>query len=142
MKRAFLISILAILALSFSASDLSAFLRRLDNPAIRKLPEKYTGGDIIVVTLDISPSLPHGTKIVEKVPDGWDLVAANPPLAKQPFRNMYVWEIPEKGETFRTIRYAVGIPKGNKSRKEFTGYIDISKSLRLTVSGDRHIWGE
>ncbi|HOJ31527.1 MAG TPA: hypothetical protein PLP13_05810, partial [bacterium] len=107
-----------------------------------ELPEKYSGGEIIVVTIKVSPSLPHGAKIIEKVPDGWDIVGANPPLVAQPFRNMYVWEIPEKGEMLTTIKYAVGIPQGNKSRKEFTGYIDIGKTTRLIVSGDRHIWSK
>ncbi|MCX7705791.1 MAG: hypothetical protein N2115_05985 [bacterium] len=134
--------LLSFLIMSIFIGNLDSYLKQNETPAIRKLPEKYTGGDIIVVTINVNPFLPHGTRIIEKVPDGWDLVGANPPLSKQPFRNMYVWEIPQKGEFLTTIKYAVSIPKGNKSRKEFTGYVDIGKSVRLTVSGDRYIWGE
>jgi len=124
------------------STAIQGFLKLPENPAIRKLPEKYRGGEIIVVTINVNPFLPADTKIIEKVPDGWDLVAANPPLAEQPFRNMYVWKIPKKGEVLTSIKYAVSIPQGNISRKEFTGYIDIGKSIRLTISGDRHIWSE
>jgi|GEM_PF-1240014 len=131
-----------LFCLSWTALITDASLKTSDTPAIRELPEKYSGGEIIVVTIKVSPSLPHGAKIIEKVPDGWDIVGANPPLVAQPFRNMYVWEIPEKGEMLTTIKYAVGIPQGNKSRKEFTGYIDIGKTTRLIVSGDRHIWSK
>ncbi|MCM8825207.1 MAG: hypothetical protein NC937_03520 [Candidatus Omnitrophica bacterium] len=139
--RIFCLALLCLIIFAIQTCT-QASLNRLDVPAIRHLPDKYAGGEIIVVTIDVNPFLPAGAKIIEKVPDGWDLVGANPPLAKQPFRNMYVWEKPAKGENLTAIRYAVGVPKGNKSRKEFTGFIDIGKNLRLIVEGDRHIWGE
>ncbi len=117
-------------------------MKLTDIPALRHLPEKYSGNEIVVITIDVKPFLPYGARIIEKVPDGWDLVGANPPLTEQPFRNTYVWKIPEKGEMLNAIRYAVRVPQGNKSRKEFTGYIDIGKRTRLTISGDRHIWSD
>ncbi|MCM8817564.1 MAG: hypothetical protein NC913_08680 [Candidatus Omnitrophica bacterium] len=133
--------ILVFAAIGLPCLNLDATFKLVDTPAIRELPAKYTSGEILVITINVNPFLPHGAKIIEKVPDGWDLVGANPPLSKQPFRNMYVWEIPSKGEILKTIKYAVIIPKGNKSRKEFTGFVDIGKSVRLIVSGDRYIWG-
>ncbi|MGB9643198.1 MAG: hypothetical protein ACP5JO_02110 [Candidatus Ratteibacteria bacterium] len=140
-KKTVLLTGLSIF-LSFTIFSTDASLKISDTPALRELPKNYAGGEIIVVTIKVSPLLPHGARIIEKVPDGWDLVAANPPLSAQPFRNMYVWEIPEKGEILKTIKYAVVIPQGNKSRKELTGYIDIGKNTRFIVSGDRHIWSE
>ena len=139
--RVFIVLVLCLLAMN-SKTSTEASLKSSDIPAMRHLPEKYTSGEIIVISVDVSPFLPYETKIIEKVPDGWDLVGANVPLSEQPFRNMYVWKVPEKGEILTNIRYAVQIPKGNKSRKEFTGYIDIKKSTRLNIAGDRHIWSD
>ena len=139
--RVFIVLVLCLLAMN-SKTSTEASLKSSDIPAMRHLPEKYTSGEIIVISVDVSPFLPYETKIIEKVPDGWDLVGANVPLSEQPFRNMYVWKVPEKGEILTDIRYAVQIPKGNKSRKEFTGYIDIEKTTRLNIAGDRHIWSD
>lgn len=141
-KNIIWIALLIFVIVNLPALNLSATLRMVEPPAVRELPEKYKGGDVIVITINVNPFLPQGAKIIEKVPDGWDIVGANPPLLKQPFRNMYVWEVPSKGEILTTIKYAVIIPVGNKSRKEFTGYIDIGRSLRLAVSGDKYIWGQ
>jgi len=139
--KAFIVLVLCLLVISGKTST-EASLKLSDIPAMRHLPEKYTSGEIIVISVDVNPFLPHGAKIIEKTPDGWDLVGTNPPLSEQPFRNMYVWKVPEKGEILTDIRYAVQIPKGNKSRKEFTGYIDIEKTTRLNIAGDRHIWSD
>ncbi|HPP66866.1 MAG TPA: hypothetical protein PKX05_03015 [bacterium] len=124
-----------------SQTNIQASLKLSDIHVIRHLPEKYSGGETIVVSLDIKPFLPTEGKIIEKVPDGWKLVAATPPFIDRPFRNMYVWKTSDTCEIITSIKYTLEIPKGNRSRKEFTGYIDIG-NIRLTIVGDRHIWGE
>jgi len=111
-----------------------------ENTAVRDLPEQYTPGSNINVSISVTmdPQYPtNGVVITENLPQGWAIVQSNPSWSKYiASTNTYKWLSFSSGSIGSfNITYTLSVPGNASGNYEFTGTIYDGYSIR-DITGD------
>ena len=139
---------LLVAALLLTATAAGFLLgRQVATPAaVRQLPRYGAPGMVIPVQLKVR--VPEGEArgliVKERLPAGWQLVSAAPPVAATPLPGGEVkWLLPG-GTSIATLSYTVRVPPGSavQTPADFAGTVvaDLGEQTRqATVAGDRTV---
>ncbi len=103
--------------------------------AIRVLPEYYTSGETLTVTLKVQPIAgTTGVILEETLPSSWQITSSVPAWMKYE-QGTYKWLVFERDLKEFEIRYEVLVPKEATGRKEFKGVVVTYREKTLPVEG-------
>lgn len=108
--------------------------------AYRTLPAQYAPGEVLPVTVKVSP-VPgtSGVIVEETLPVGWEVQESRPRWMQRQNGNVYKWLVWGSSVKSFEIVYSVLVPEDAQGRQEFGGTVKTHREKSAEILGDRVI---